>query len=36
LLIWLVVAIIGIILTAISFNGPDVIQAFCDGQIQND
>jgi len=36
LFIWLVVAIIGIILTAISFNGPDVIQAFCDGQIQND
>ena len=33
--VWIVIAIMGIILTAVSFNGPDVIQAFCDGQIQN-
>ena len=34
-LIWIVFAIMGIILTSVSFNGPEVIQAFCDGQIQN-
>lgn len=26
----------GVILTAVSFNGPDVLQAFCDGQVQSD
>ena len=30
-LIWIVFALMGIILTAVSVNGPEVIQAFCDG-----
>lgn len=29
--IWIVFVLMGIILTAVSVNGPDVIQAFCDG-----